>query len=1309
MDGLKKKKKMKVKQKGNRTSEPQMLQDDVRGSVISFRPRSATDYELMHELKTSEQMANIASGLINKRLLIQKQVNLSPQIVDEIFRALEEVAECDNSIVVHFIKEFQLSENTWQNKDDSNLDVPVIKLLLDLLQFSLEPIEHNALWVKLLSVLSQVDENMDVFINMKVAATMMGAMAAHINHREIQENGCLLLGNLARFKPTPTKKAPVRESGIQVVTHAMKKHLDGHVVQKLGCRVIANVLNTMHSVSTWVVQQDYEEEDAEKLTITSLEVIDYIKDHALPIIEKVIEIHKANLDVMKEVARVRVYFRNNDSEKKDCDSEKLYFEGDYSKEETSSVRRNGILKKYVSTGDIPNKVQSSISRRVTFSNCASVRLELLGSSSDEDDSDSEGSVENVANYSKNKCSNDKLQRFMQGNLLAQRRELELANGLTFSAQLHTTGCELATEQEVTDARQPINLDSSTLQAKAVASSSRLTHFNEYSKGEELSPGEASENPGSSVANVSEPYEQSQTSIRQSSDSKPKVPIRKSIGDAHNRPVPLVSVTYPGESEKFIPSIQVIPAEDLDEEFESSHEVYREDYYESEDNWDDNDDALNLCNLEKVEADDENNWVYVKESEEVSEEDLVDTDEEADFRMGQAESYSRFYEDSQIAGGMSQYNAKLGQCLVRGNSKFYIKNPLPDIEKLKEKDGFECSADKQFEKKLSSCIDPKEENEIDIELCEKFRADNAINEGRVEEIDFKIENIEDSQELSASADPEGINDLHVKQVGRFIIIEDDLLDDPSEPRKRKKNKEKRRSFYDNVEYVSQEPSSESSEDEKNFSEKSETESQLAEEEHNLEDDEHEEDDDKNGKGITDSTGSFLRKEKCVILAVNEIQENEEKSFVYNSKKGKEIIDEYTEIDIVEALIRGKNEEKVTEVKVPSPPSSPISDYSPAFTKLWKKASFRERYRDSELYSDADLSEVTTEDNMSLTSSFENLIAQSLDEAFKDIGESSFDVDAFGDIEMKSKSLEMNMTAAVCRRLSSVSRPPPKPRRTMYYKNGDDVRMSLERTSHLDWSQQLMMHNRDPYEFEGLIVKRSPSMPDSASLRTPFWEKSTEEPDSVTAAFACNEDIQEEESMEVSAIMQGTEAVYDICTLWVNDHCIEAIETFDKLVKRVRASSMSSTKSLYFTDLHDTSKRVQKVTDTDMFGWSGILSVFSSDENKWTLSLSALVLPVTDRLFDICSTSILDAAVELVQLLVKKYGKEVEKNHSKGVIRTKYRDECRSCYIWFSKIRFRIEDMIWKEQDQSGGIESDGLLHSSLLHSVYEVLKPFDAKS
>ncbi len=51
-------------------------------------------------------------------------------------------------------------------------------------------------------------------------------------------------------------------------------------------------------------------------------------------------------------------------------------------------------------------------------------------------------------------------------------------------------------------------------------------------------------------------------------------------------------------------------------------------------------------------------------------------------------------------------------------------------------------------------------------------------------------------------------------------------------------------------------------------------------------------------------------------------------------------------------------------------------------------------------------------------------------------------------------------------------------------------------------------------------------------------------------------------------------------------------------------------------------------------------------KWTLQLAAQVLPIVDRLFYTKDEAIMDAAIELVQVIIKKFGKEIERNHSGG---------------------------------------------------------------
>lgn len=58
----------------------------------------------------------------------------------------------------------------------------------------------------------------------------------------------------------------------------------------------------------------------------------------------------------------------------------------------------------------------------------------------------------------------------------------------------------------------------------------------------------------------------------------------------------------------------------------------------------------------------------------------------------------------------------------------------------------------------------------------------------------------------------------------------------------------------------------------------------------------------------------------------------------------------------------------------------------------------------------------------------------------------------------------------------------------------------------------------------------------------------------------------------------------------------------------------------------------------------LSIFFRE--KWSLILAAQVLPVIDRLFYTKDEAIMDAAIELVHVLLKKFAKEIQKNHHGG---------------------------------------------------------------
>lgn len=56
----------------------------------------------------------------------------------------------------------------------------------------------------------------------------------------------------------------------------------------------------------------------------------------------------------------------------------------------------------------------------------------------------------------------------------------------------------------------------------------------------------------------------------------------------------------------------------------------------------------------------------------------------------------------------------------------------------------------------------------------------------------------------------------------------------------------------------------------------------------------------------------------------------------------------------------------------------------------------------------------------------------------------------------------------------------------------------------------------------------------------------------------------------------------------------------------------------------------------------LFVFFIYRARWTLRLTVRVLPIVDRLFQVKDKNVLNAVIELVQVLIRRYGKDIMKN-------------------------------------------------------------------
>ncbi len=342
---------------------------------------TALTKEMLEHLHKPEEIASLAASYLTRQLFSILEDSLEPLLVDQIFKALQEISEVDELVLRNFIAELNeeqdkeehphlslFSNDNESQRDDSRYPRVVIKVLLDLLTFSPLPVEHNILWVRLLSRLSHPPHDLATFIDLKVAATVLGTMSVHTNSAQIQEHGCRVLEPLAKFRPTPLQKAPVRESGIQVLLRTLETHLNDATIVAGVCLVLANLTCTMSQFTSWAVQQGYPDEEAEKLVIVSMQITDYIKENGLTLLDRAIMMWADNIEIHNETTRIMACFGYHSP---------LPCSEDASPVETGH-RKPSILKSF----DSPRP--SCPQRRVTFSYDLDTRVEYQCSDSESD-------------------------------------------------------------------------------------------------------------------------------------------------------------------------------------------------------------------------------------------------------------------------------------------------------------------------------------------------------------------------------------------------------------------------------------------------------------------------------------------------------------------------------------------------------------------------------------------------------------------------------------------------------------------------------------------------------------------------------------------------------------------------------------------------------------------------------------------------------------------------------------------------------------------------------------------------------------
>ncbi|XP_066284731.1 uncharacterized protein [Branchiostoma lanceolatum] len=319
------------------------------------------DSDLLEHLTTPDQVANLASSILSRQLLSLPDLQPTPQLVDTLFKALQEVSEVDQQVLVDFVREFY--QETGQKSSDGRGETPagrvpghtcIIQLLVQLLRFSLDPIQHNILWLRLLAGLSTFTANLQALVECKASPAVQGAMAAHhcsaelqlyscqvlgqlATYRplpgekapqavqgamaahycsaELQLYSCQVLGQLATYRPLPGEKAPVRQSVVELVVRAVDEHKGEERVVQAGCRVLAALVQTMSSTINFVVLAglEYPEEDGslsrtEAFVETGLAVLDFVQQVAMITVKDVMSLYPHNTSVQQDGMCITTYF-----------------------------------------------------------------------------------------------------------------------------------------------------------------------------------------------------------------------------------------------------------------------------------------------------------------------------------------------------------------------------------------------------------------------------------------------------------------------------------------------------------------------------------------------------------------------------------------------------------------------------------------------------------------------------------------------------------------------------------------------------------------------------------------------------------------------------------------------------------------------------------------------------------------------------------------------------------------------------------------------------------------------------------------
>lgn len=294
---------------------------------------------LFKDFEAPEQIAILSATYFTKQLRLYTDAIVTSQLLDSIFKMfLDTVPYCwttyQNYLSAVSGHLTRAPEKQTTTTTTMPMHGPAVKLLTELLQQCFDPISRVVLILDLLRTFSHFDNNLYTMVTCKTAAAVMGSMSAYLGEKKVQQLSLDILAKLALHKPGTqlSKKSPIREAAVDMVTRAARHYVDDISIVRAACRLLANLSSTLVNVlNAWMdnhtnplkhsanlnkyalsqKQNSLKQLPSETVLVaieTYMSLLNYVFEEGVPVVQEVLTHFRGDLGVNTEGRKFIFYY-----------------------------------------------------------------------------------------------------------------------------------------------------------------------------------------------------------------------------------------------------------------------------------------------------------------------------------------------------------------------------------------------------------------------------------------------------------------------------------------------------------------------------------------------------------------------------------------------------------------------------------------------------------------------------------------------------------------------------------------------------------------------------------------------------------------------------------------------------------------------------------------------------------------------------------------------------------------------------------------------------------------------------------------